>query len=178
MYESIQSDPNVSSVLRHNLRKAPDFVKAVLGIVLATGGAGDKLDKAGKDPILTAWGWQFEYKYLETESGVEGLIEFIPLVIGMDQDMQMASVNVLAGLRFKNGFEFLVGPNLTLADSSDFDPEDPNEPPAEDASPFGFLAAIGYTFRSGQMNFPINFSVLRADDDIRIGITFGWNASQ
>ena len=39
-------------------------------------------------------------------------------------------------------------------------------------------AAAGYTFRSGQMNFPINLSLLRAEDDFRIGITFGWHASQ
>ena len=136
------------------------------GLVFATGDAANTLKQAGYDPIFTVWGWQFEYKFLETEEeegGVEGLVELVPLVIGLEQDMSILSLNALAGIRFKDGFEFAVGPNLTISSG---------------ASSRGFLTAVGYSFRSGQMNFPVNLSLLKSEDDYRIGITMGWNVRQ
>ena len=114
------------------------------GLVLATGDARDNLKAAGKDALMTAWGWQFEYKFLETEEkgGVEGLIELVPLVIGLEQDMSILSLNALAGFRFKDGFEFAVGPNLTGG---------------ETPSGFGFLTGSGNSAKSSRAR-PLAFS--------------------
>jgi hypothetical protein len=90
----------------------------------------------GKQPFVSQFGWQFETRFFTT-SGFTGLIEFIPLLAGFEQGVVIPSASLLVGLRGRDGYELALGPN---------------------ASPtgFGMAFAVGTSFRSGDVYFPVN----------------------
>lgn len=55
--------------------------------------------------------------------------------------MFLPSLTTMVGVRGKSGFEFGTGPNLSLAG-------------------LGFVFAVGYNVRSGDLNFPVNLSIV------------------
>ncbi len=108
------------------------------------------------NPMLSMFGWQFEWKYFQTEDGSAGLIEFIPIIAGLEQGLALPSANFLVGFRTYEGWEFGFGPNVGLTGN-------------------GFVIAGGYTFKSGYMNFPVNIAVIPGRDNTRLSVLVGWN---
>ncbi len=88
---------------------------------------------------ITQFGWQFEWRYFTLQSGVCGLVEFVPLIGGLDQGLFLPSCNLLIGIRDRNGFEFGFGPNVSIAG-------------------VGFVFAAGTNIKIDQVNFPINIA--------------------
>lgn len=110
-------------------------------------------------PLVTAWGWRWEDQYETFEDGPTGLVEFIPIIAGMEQGLPIPAANVLFGMRSATGTEFAVGPNLSPGG-------------------IGLTVAVGKTYRAGPMNLPINFALVSNADGLRYSITFGWNIRQ
>jgi hypothetical protein len=107
-------------------------------------------------PYMTLFGWQFEWQYFQTADGGAGLIEFIPMIAGLDQGLLLPAANIMVGYRNRRGLEFGFGPQLNLAGS-------------------GVVAALGYNFSNGHVNFPVNLAFVKGKDTFRIGLTFGFN---
>ncbi len=127
-----------------------------------------RLKENNASSVVTAWGWQFEYEYLNTGGGTTGLVEFVPLVLGLESGIALPSVTVLLGVRLENGFEIGFGPNVGVAVRGE------NE---KVAAGVGMTGAIGTTLRSGRMNFPINLAALRNENGFRVSLLVGWNRS-
>lgn len=108
------------------------------------------------DPFVSLFGWQFEWRYFTTNDGSQGLIEFIPMIGGLDQSMLLPMANILIGYRSPQGFEFGAGPSVSLVGT-------------------GLVVAIGKNFRSEHVNFPVNLSFHKGKDSMRLGLTFGFN---
>lgn len=106
--------------------------------------------------IISQFGWQFEWRYFETQSGSQGLIEIIPMIGGLDQGMILPSLNLIMGYRDGNGFELGAGPNLSM-----FNP--------------GFTFAVGYNIKRDYMNFPLNFALTSGRQGLRFTLLVGWN---
>ena len=113
-------------------------------------------DSLGVGPIISQFGWQFEWKYFETAGGSAGLFEFIPMIGGLDQGLFIPSANALVGFRTGKGWEIGCGPNVSVVGT-------------------GFVIAAGYTFKSGYMNFPVNFAITPGKNQTRFSILIGWN---
>ena len=111
----------------------------------------------GLNPFLTQFGWQFESRLFRLPSGVSGLVELVPLVGGLEQGQFIPSVSGLLGIRGGKGFEFGLGPNVT---------------------PLGadIVLAIGTSFRSNGINFPVNLAVVPGHGGARISLLFGFNS--
>ncbi len=107
-------------------------------------------------PVITQFGWQFEWRYFESEDGGAGLFELVPLVGGFEQGLFLPSLNALIGYRTGSGFEIGFGPNLSIAGA-------------------GATFAIGHTFQSQYMNFPVNFAVVPNQEGVRFTLLFGFN---
>jgi hypothetical protein len=88
--------------------------------------------------LITQYGWQLETRFIESEE-ISGLVEWVFLVGGMERGLFLPSVSSLFGLRAKSGFEGALGPNLSLTG-------------------VGMVLAVGYTFKTGNLNVPINLS--------------------
>ena len=88
--------------------------------------------------FITQYGWQWETRFADGYD-VTGLVEWIVLVGGMEKGMFLPSVSSLVGLRTSNNLEFAFGPNLSL-------------------SGIGAVLAIGYNFKIGEINLPVNIA--------------------
>ena len=127
--------------------------------------------------FTTLYGWQWESRFADGGGNIVGIVEWIVLVGGMEQGMFLPSASSLIGARAGNGLEFGVGPNLSLTG-------------------IGMVFGIGYNFKSGNLNLPVNISVIpgrkmEATDNsdytenkyefnsgTRIAITVGFNMSK
>jgi hypothetical protein len=66
-------------------------------------------------PVLSQFGWAFESRLFTTKQGASGLINFIPLIAGVEQGLFLPSITGTVGIRTSGGMEFSIGPNLSLA---------------------------------------------------------------
>jgi hypothetical protein len=95
------------------------------------------VDELGSN-FMTQFGYQFE-KQIAGNEEIAGLIEGIIMIGGLEQGMFLPSISGLFGARTATGFEFAVGPNLSLAGA-------------------GLVIGIGKTIKMGSINIPINFA--------------------
>ena len=86
-----------------------------------------------------------------------GLSDVVYAVVGIDQGTFLPSVSWLIGLRTAEGFEFGVGPNVSL-----------------DGAALAFAA--GVTQRVGSLSVPFNIAIVPARTDVRMSFTLGFNA--
>lgn len=107
--------------------------------------------------FMTQFGWQFETRIFTLENGMSGLFEFVPLVGGLEQGKFLPSLSALVGIRGAKGFEFGLGPNVSLAGA-------------------GIVLAAGTNFQSQGVNFPLNFAFAPSKDGGRFSVLFGFNS--
>lgn len=107
-------------------------------------------------PVITQFGWQFETQIFNIEGGPSGLIEFVPLIGGLDQGIFLPSASLICGLRAPSGLELGFGPNISAAGT-------------------GVVIAVGTSFTSGNVHFPFNFAVVPSRDGARFSLMCGFN---
>ena len=107
-------------------------------------------------PVVSQFGWQFERRFTTGENGPTVLNEWVVLVGGLDQGVVIPSLTWLVGIRTGDGTEFGFGPNLT---------------------PAGVALAVswGMTFRTGDLNVPVNVAVVPSRSGVRVSVLTGWN---
>lgn len=127
--------------------------------------AGDPYQKAldkGLVPVFSQFGWQFETRFASSDR-MAGLIEWVPLIGGLDQNVFIPSFSMLVGLRIKEGFEFGIGPNISITQV-----EDPSKW-------FNLVIAIGQTIDAGDFAFPIHLAVVPQKGGARTTLLFGFS---
>lgn len=130
-----------------------------LGFTVLAGGVLDKArtHETSINPFLTQFGWQFESRLFRLPNGVSGLVELVPLVGGVEQGLFIPSVSGLLGVRGPGGFEFGLGPNVTPLGSN-------------------LVLALGTSFRSNGINFPVNLAVVPGNGGARLSLLVGFNS--
>lgn len=102
--------------------------------------------------FTTQFGWQWESRFGNGEGGFVGLVEWIALVGGIEKGKFIPSFSAILGARMANGFEFGVGPNVSL-------------------SGVGLVLGIGKNFKFGNLNLPVNLAFIpgqrKSDTDLR-----------
>jgi hypothetical protein len=154
-------------------------------------------------PVMFQFGYQFEKQYLN-EGKIQALVEFIPLITGLDQGYFIPSFAIMHGLRSNvNGWEFAFGPTFNIVPiakgyfdennrwqlASDWNNNPDNagkEIPYEIKDRLdtrgdyrihsSFVFAVGRTFKSGRLNIPVNAFVVPGRSGWRCGVSFGFNA--
>ena len=128
------------------------------GLTLLSQGNIDKLKENGYNlrPLLSQFGWQFERQLFRNDEGVTALMEWVPLLSGLDQGVALPSLNWLVGIRTSTGTEFGIGPNITPVG-------------------MGLVVAAGVTVRSGALNIPLNVAVASSKSGQRVSIMTGFN---
>ena len=91
--------------------------------------------------MTTLYGWQWESRFADGGGQIVGIVEWIVLVGGMEKGLFLPSASSIIGARMDNGLEFGVGPNLSL-------------------SGIGMVFGVGYNFKSGNLNLPVNISII------------------
>ena len=149
-------------------------------------------------PVMFQFGYQFEKQYFAAGQ-FQALFEFVPAITGLDQGIFIPSVTVMNGMRMNaKGWEIGFGPTFTLITReegfyynnnwtrrSDYNPAIHGPAPefihrldsrGDVYLNSAFIFAIGKTFRSGNMNIPVNVYGVPGRDGWRIGVSFGYNA--
>ncbi len=179
-----------------------------MGVALMTG-ANAKILKSSANvggfdmsPVTFQFGYQMEVQYIG-QGNFQALVEFLPMITGLDQGKIIPSLTILNGLRENRlGLEFAFGPTFLLTKKAEgyYDKDNnwklksewdnvaekkpnPNaivtrsDSRGEYALGSGFLFALGKTFRSGRLNIPVN-AYVRPDyrNGNQYGLSFGFNA--
>jgi hypothetical protein len=151
-------------------------------------------------PVMFQFGYQLEQQYLN-EGKFQALMEFVPMVTGLDQGYFIPSLTIMNGLRSNaNGLEFAFGPTFSLVREAkgywvegewmlakdvqsdttitqNYFRESRIDSRGDYELNTGFVFAIGKTFRSGRLNIPVNAYVMPNREGVRFGISLGYNAS-
>ncbi len=132
-----------------------------LGITFSLGSSEytEKLKEFGLGNTLSQFGWHFEYQVIPEGGGPQFVIQFTPLLGGVEYGKIIPSATLAMGVRFPGGFEFGMGPNLV-------------------ATPDGIASAlvigIGKSFDYGGVSIPINLALTHSTVGDRISIIFGY----
>ena len=118
--------------------------------------ADGRRDVIGEIPVVTQFGWQFERRFFQTESGLAGVTEWIPLVGGLERGVALPSLTFLVGLRGPTGAELGIGPNLSGAGA-------------------GYAVAAGLNNGLGGLNVPVNLAAVFGRDGVRGSLLVGFN---
>ncbi len=87
---------------------------------------------------ITQYGWQWESRFADG-GNVTGIVEWIALAGGMEKGLFLPSISSMVGLRNAKGFEFAIGPNLSLGG-------------------IAMVFGAGYNFKFGELNVPVNIA--------------------
>ena len=136
-----------------------------VGVTGVTGNMAEYLEGHGLSPFMSQFGWQFETRYFQTESGYQGLIEFVPLLAGLESRQASVSANVLVGFRTPSGLEFGVGPNFSARGLFSYDP----------IVTTSLIYAVGHSFKVDEVNIPVNIAFSPSANGARITALVGFN---
>lgn len=192
--EGVPNNPDVKRLNHSGVR---------MGVVHILGDNGEILKRptgqGGYDASATLFqfGYQFETQYLN-QGRVQGLFEFIPTITGLEQGLFLPSLTVLHGLRDnKSGLEFAFGPTFGVSRvakgffdndewklRTEWDKEGSNPNPivtrldsrGNVTLNAGFLFGVGFSFKSGDLNIPVNLFTVMQKKSFRVGVSFGFNA--
>ena len=176
-----------------------------MGIAVFTGETAKILespeDKGGDalKRVMFQFGYQLEVQYIG-QGNFQALVEFLPMITGLDQGKIIPSLTILNGLRDNRlGLEFAFGPTFILTrqargyyekdvwylENEWKDALKPNPNPIVKRADSrgttmlgtGFVFAAGKTFRSGRLNIPVNAYVRpNYKSGSQFGVSFGFNA--
>ena len=144
------SGPRVGAVFI-SASPASSFLRGDLALD-QTGELPPSYDDFAKGSLTSLYGWQFESRFADGYD-VTGIVEWIVLVAGMEKGKFLPSVSSMVGARLESGLEFAVGPNLSLAGV---------------AMVFG----VGYNFKAGDLNLPINLAIVPGRTQTQDAYTF------
>ncbi|MFT6814912.1 MAG: hypothetical protein ACJAZ3_000808 [Sphingobacteriales bacterium] len=203
-YNQLKTEGDFVASLTHSKVKKLKNNGPRVGAVLLTGQLAQRLE-AGKEnggyggyPAMFLMAYQFEQTYIN-HGNIQGLIEYLPAITGLDQGLFIPSFTILNGIRNNSsGFEFAVGPQFALnkvkkgvyEEGVFYSPDeaydrfgnaDNTELIAHSDGYFristAFVFAVGKTFRSGGVNYPVNLFCIPDRDSFRIGLSLGFNAA-
>lgn len=195
-YESKLNQPNVNKLRLSGPR---------MGFGYVMGQDGDRLMAPRSDggydawPVMSQFGYQFEVSYLN-QGNIQALFEFVPTISGLEQGLFIPSVSILHGIRSNvSGLEFAFGPIFVLTQKAEGFELDGQWYLSEERQRFpdenifiekridnrgeprldsGLVLAVGRTFKSGNVNFPVNLVTILKKSGMRIGLSFGFNATE
>jgi len=151
-------------------------------------------------PSAFQFGYQFEKQYLN-EGNFQALVEFIPMITGVDHQLFIPSLTFLNGFRNnKRGWEIGIGPTFSILKRIDGGEVNGKFYTSDQLFTMGvkdytktskldnrgslslnsaLIIAIGRTLKSGKLNIPVNiWASLPNSDGWRIGISLGYNGKK
>lgn len=138
-----------------------------LGISVVTGN-GDlwqRLEDEKMGRSISQFGWHFEYQVIPEGGGPQFVVQLVPLIAGVEYGKFIPSGTLAMGVRFPNGIEFGLGPNILLIGKNDM-----GKSPAKTALVLG----IGKSFNYGGVSIPLNLVYATNPDGNRISVIFGY----
>jgi hypothetical protein len=133
-----------------------------LGVTFITGDneLSRMLDKKGMGRQLSQFGWHFEYQVIPDGGGPQFVVQFTPLIAGVEYGKVIPAATLAMGIRFPSGYEFGLGPNVAAGTGK--------------TSPTALVVGIGKTFNYGGVSVPLNLVYATNPDGHRISVIIGY----
>lgn len=192
-YESAINNPYYQTLNLSGPRMGYSFITGDNATILSSPKSVGGFDSS---PYYFQIGYQFERQYL-SEGKWQALLEILPMVSGVDQGLFIPSLTVLNGIRSNiNGLEFAIGPTFSIVKKAEVYERDGLWQLVDNETPAGAITfdrldsrgnlklnsaviiAAGYSLKSGKLNIPINAYVSPSRNNIRFGISFGFNTKK
>ncbi len=110
-------------------------------------------------PVLSQFGWHFEYQVVPEQEGPSFVVELVPLIAGVEYGMLIPSASLAMGIRFPGGFEFGLGPNVMAG---------------RDEVHTSLIIALGKSYNYGGVSIPVNLACATSPKGNRFSIIFGY----
>ncbi len=111
--------------------------------------------------VISQFGWHFEYQVIPRGGGPQFVIELVPMLGGVEYGKLIPSGSLAMGIRFPNGIEFGLGPNVVFTGGTE-------------VARSGLLMAVGRSFGYGGVSIPLNLVWVRNPDGNRFSMVFGY----
>ena len=175
------------------------------GLASTLGRAGERLRAPKNDggynmfAVNSTIGYQFEVQYIGSGE-FQALFETILTLSAVESGFIIPSIAIINGFRFNRmGFEFGIGPVFRVVQTAEGYYNENDDWIYKDDIPVGeyngdyihqldnrgsyklgtgLIIAVGYTFKSGHINFPVNFYVSPSKDGTVVGLMFGFNVAR
>jgi hypothetical protein len=125
------------------------------------GALAEKLKSKGIGPVLSQFGWHFEYLVIPEGGGPMFAVQFVPLVAGVEYGTLIPSATLALGVRFPSGYEFGLGPNLLLGGDKGVNTS--------------LVVAAGKSFNYGGVSIPVDIVWATNPSGNRFSIIFGYS---
>jgi hypothetical protein len=122
------------------------------------------MKEEGMGRTLSQFGWHFEHQVIPEGGGPQFVVEFVPMIAGVEYGKFIPSGTLAMGVRLPSGFEFGMGPNLLAT-------RDDNDNPSVNTA---LVVAIGKSFDYGGVSVPINLAYATNPDGNRVSVIFGY----
>lgn len=114
--------------------------------------------------VVSQFGWHFEHQITPQGGGPQFLIEFVPMVAGVEHGEYRLNATLAVGVRLPEGWEAGLGPNLQFPRNLNFDR----------STSSALLVAIGKTFDYGGVSIPVNIAYAFNRDGNRLSFVVGY----
>lgn len=135
-----------------------------LTYVLGNGQLADELDHHNMGRTISQFGWHFEHQVVPEGGGPGFVIEFLPLLAGVEYGKIIPSFSLLMGVRSPGGWELGMGPNLSFSKTIIDEVE----------ARTSLILGIGKSFNYGGVSIPVNVAFSASPEGDRISLFFGY----
>jgi len=157
--EAVDEEP---VVLRHKKLSGPR-----MGVTYVLPGKfEERLKDKGMDPLLSQFGWHFEFLVRPQGGGPAFVTEIIPFLGGVEYSTVIPSLSMVLGIRMPIGFEFGMGPNVLFT----FEKNKPVNTT--------LVVALGQSLKFGGVQIPLNLALSTNSDGQRLSFVFGYAISR
>jgi hypothetical protein len=124
----------------------------------------EELEYHGMGRTISQFGWHFEHQVVPAGGGPSFLIEFIPMLAGVEYGKLIPNFTFAMGFRTPGGWELGMGPNLSFSQTV-FDQTEART---------SLLLAAGKSFNYGGVSVPVNLAFGTSPEGNRVSLIFGY----
>ena len=136
----------------------------------------EELEHYDMGRTISQFGSHFEHQVIPADGGPQFVIEFVPMLAGVEYGKLIPNFTLAMGFRTPGGFEFGMGPNLTFSKTIPLDSEGEAIPGSEgdvDART-ALLLAVGKSFNYGGVSIPVKLAYTTGPEGQSMSVIFGY----
>ena len=136
------------------------------GVTAVTGSGTlvDELDNEDMGRVISQFGWHFERQVIPDGGGPQFVVEFVPMLAGVEYGKFIPNLTGAMGVRTPRGYEFGMGPNLFFSKTLNGDVE----------ARTSLMLAVGKSLNYGGVSIPLNLAYTTNPDGDRISFIIGY----
>ncbi len=127
----------------------------------------DRLPPGEFHRIITQFGWHFEHQITPEGGGPQFVIQFVPMVAGVEHGYFIPNATLAIGIRLPGGFESGLGPNIQFPKNLNFDD-------GERKVTSALVVAVGKSLHYGGVSIPLNIVYAINPNGNRLSFIMGY----